>query len=117
MFNYIQHYQFNPKNQLNSAVSLGHHDPNKAISAVADPLIKRAGIEFKPDTTNRPESLDQCLITNEVIKEHSLLQQLSADTFPNIAQMWNATKEEDAVIRIAANFIGGGLITGGNKLH
>jgi len=58
-------------------------------------------------------SLDYCPISKDEIRNESLLQRQDICIFPDIKKEMGVSTQEDAVIRAATNFLGGGLITGG----
>lgn len=115
MFNHIQNSNYNPNNSLKSALSLSHPS-NLAPDAL--PIIKRLGMEFKEHTKNTPPSIDECLISDDEIKVYSLLRtKAAAGNFPDITELMKKTDEKDAILKLTANFIGPGLLTGGKDVN
>ena len=115
MFSQIQNFQFKPNNPLKSALSLSH--PSTLAPDFVKPIIERLGMEFKEHTKNTPSSIDECLISEDEFKAYSLIRtKPNLNNFPKITQLMNKVDEKDAILKVAANFIGTALLTGGKDV-
>ncbi|MFQ5729965.1 MAG: hypothetical protein ACE5GN_06360, partial [Waddliaceae bacterium] len=103
-------YAFRSKdNPLTGIVSLGVPSSDAAgISGVAGRRLHEMA-----KATDALPPIDHCSMTDEEVQQHSLLNTIPVSELPDIREMMHANRSKDAILQLAANFLGGGLITGG----
>jgi len=105
-------YTFNINNNpLRGIVSLGapSSDANYRVSQVAQHQIAAVGAAIVDRVSAEIPPIGHCPMSKKEINEHSLLNELELDDFPNLKEMMDGCNPEDAVLKLAANFLGGGV--------
>lgn len=119
----LSSYFFHYSNSLQSCV-------DKKVERVvgrgawsAAPLLSNLGLQAQQVAAHAHVERDPELISSEEILSYSLLNQAPAEIaqikreLESHAGLFKGLSLKEAVIRLTANFLGGGLITGGNKKH
>lgn len=111
MFSGSINYSFDKNNPLKgiTALPVSSSALTQRTAAAAGTAISQATSAL--DAARPPVPLDHCPLSDALIREHSLLETGAA--LPDFIESMHTTDPAEAILRFAANFLGGGLITGG----
>ncbi|MEM1282020.1 MAG: DEAD/DEAH box helicase family protein, partial [Chlamydiota bacterium] len=111
------HLSKNNNKHLDNIQTHKRKSGNVSADTISPNIVKQA-LSGTTSTKSLPrtQKIEEPRLSIEEIRKHSLIDKLRYNPMPPLREKMKAKTEEEAILRLASNFVGGGLVTGADDI-